>query len=63
MDSSESQISKLKLLLHYKPKWHKKVGAFHLERRELKPKAWVRMNKDIEIYPKADGFHPGTNEA
>jgi hypothetical protein len=25
----------------------KKIGAFHLERRELKPKARVRMNKDI----------------
>ncbi len=25
----------------------KKIGAFYLERRESKPKAWVRMNKDI----------------
>jgi hypothetical protein len=37
------------------------IGAFHLERRESKPKAWVRMNKDIEI--KAHDSHPGTNEA
>ncbi len=27
------------------------------------PKAWARKNKDIEINPKADDSHPGTNEA
>jgi hypothetical protein len=52
----------------------KKIGAFHLERRESKSKAWVRMNKDrenkdlilskdIEMNPKADGSHPSTNKA
>jgi hypothetical protein len=40
-----------------------KIGAFRFERRESKPKAWVRMNKDIEINPKADDSHSGTNEA
>jgi hypothetical protein len=49
--------------------WHscqfkkrKKIGAFHLERRESKPEAWVRMNKDIEM-KKADDSHPSTNKA
>jgi hypothetical protein len=42
---------------------NEKIGAFHLERRESKPKAWVRMNKDIEMNPKADDSHPSTNEA
>ncbi len=41
----------------------KKIGAFHLERRESKPKARVRMNKDIEMNPKTDDSHPSTNEA
>ncbi len=41
----------------------KKIGAFHLERRESKPKAQVRMNEDIEMNPKADDSHPSTNEA
>ncbi len=41
----------------------KKIGAFHLERRESKPKAWVRLNKDIEMNPNADDSHPSTNEA
>ncbi len=40
-----------------------KFGAFHLECRESKPKAWVRMNKDIEMNPKAEDSHPSTNEA
>jgi hypothetical protein len=40
-----------------------KIGAFHLERRESKPKAQVRMNKDFEMNPKADDSHPSTNEA
>jgi hypothetical protein len=44
-------------------KYRKNVGAFPLERRESKPKAWVRMNKDIEMNPKADDSHPSTNEA
>jgi hypothetical protein len=39
------------------------IGAFHLERRESKPKAWLRMKKDIEMNPKADASHPSTNEA
>jgi hypothetical protein len=39
------------------------IGAFHLERRESKLKARVRMNKDIEMNPKADDSHPSTNEA
>ncbi len=38
------------------------IGALHLERSESKPKAWVRMNKGIEMNPKADS-HPGTDEA
>jgi hypothetical protein len=46
-----------------KKKKKKKIGAFHLERRESKPKAWVRMNEDIEMNPKADDSHPSTNEA
>ncbi len=47
-------------------KWlyHKEeIGAFHLERRESKPKAWAKMYKDIEINPKTDDSHPDTNEA
>ncbi len=46
-----------------KKKKKKKMGAFHLERRESKQKAWVRMNKDIEMNPKADDSHPSTNKA
>ncbi len=39
------------------------IGEFHLERKESKPKARVRMNKDIEMNPKADDSHSSTNEA
>ncbi len=40
------------------------ISAFHLERRESKPKAWVRMNDDIEMNPKIQiDSHPSTNEA
>jgi hypothetical protein len=41
----------------------KKNCAFHMERKESKPKAWVRMSKDIEMNPKAGDSHPSTNEA
>ncbi len=37
-----------------------KIGAFHSERKESKPKARVR--EDIEIEPEAD-FLLGTNQA
>jgi hypothetical protein len=38
-----------------------KIGAFHSERRESKPKV-VSKSEDIEIDPKAVS-HPGTNQA
>jgi hypothetical protein len=41
----------------------KVIGALHLERRESKPKARLRVNKGIEMNPKADDSHPSTNEA
>ncbi len=41
----------------------KKIGAFHLERRESKPKAWVTLYKHIEMIPKADDSRPSKNEA
>ncbi len=48
---------------NFAKKRKKIIGAFHLERKEPKPKAWVRMNKDIELNPTVDDSHPGTNEA
>jgi hypothetical protein len=55
--------SSVDYVVHFKADMKLRLGPFHLERRESKPKAWVRINKDIEINPKADDSHPGTNEA